>query len=235
LLNGGVTVKSSVLLIPFACASFVASAIVAEPACGAGAPDADLETIAESVLPDQAVQGMIMQGVDVVLRGKLAKDADWQKLEQQFHGITEVYLGAVRADALSHSAASTASIRQEAIQVAAQKLAPGERALCAAYLRTSLPQRWVHQVLKPMPGETVQDALRRMSEEVDRSATPEELRRAQIFNASPAGKKCQGVDDAIAEQISGAGENAVLQSLQAAMTKGQEAAAAFAQQHTASK
>jgi hypothetical protein len=227
--------KSSVLLIPFAWALLAASPAMAQPAGAASPADADLQTIAESVLPNHAVQGMILQGVDVVLRNKLARDAEWQKLEQKFHGITEVYLDAVRADAMSHIAAATASVQQDAIRVASQKLAPNERALCAAYLRTSLPQRWAHQVLKPMQGETVESAFRRMSAEVDGSATPEEVRRAQIFYASAAGQKCQAVDGAIDEEVNGPGGNAVLRSVQAAMAKGNEAAAAFAHQHTASK
>ncbi|MBV9930151.1 MAG: hypothetical protein JO013_04320 [Alphaproteobacteria bacterium] len=225
----GLAGAAAAICIAAAAAPALAALPAPAPAPPVVAADADLRTIAESLLPASVMHAMIEQGVDVVLRTKREKDPEWQAMERDFPGLSDATLDATRRAALAELPGMMAALHADAVAFFAARLTASERAGFAAYLRRPYPQRMARMALVARPGETVVQALTRAVAAAEASATAEDRRQEELFYASPLGRKCNAVAAEYAQQRSARQGEIVTPILKAALTKGTEAGLAFLQ------
>ena len=175
----------AVLAVPAAAGAQVAPAVpVAAPVVSP-----DLRTIVEAFAPRALMETMLGSAMETVYRGRLASDPEWQKIERDHPGISEVRIAALRSAVAERLPEVQSALQADVAAFWSRNSTPGEQALFAAYLRTSLPQRMNSGELRPRAGEMLADALSRQIAETKASATPVERRREAAFYATAAGRK----------------------------------------------
>jgi ribosomal protein S21 len=196
-------------------------------------PDRDLRTIAEAFVPPHALEALLEQGVDVVLRTKRERDGEWQAMERQTPGLTDATLRATRQAATAEVPRMVAALQADAAAFFSERLTAPERARFAAYLRLPYPRRMTDLAVDVRPGETLVEALKRLTKALQSSATAQELRQEQQFYATPIGQKCNALTAEYLKRSDAKQGEIVFPVLKAALAKGDAAGAAFIAAHAA--
>lgn len=212
-------------------AAFAAPAAVPAASAAPVRADSDLQTIAEAFITEQGLQGLLLQGVDVVLRTRRERDPEWQAVEREVPGLLEAMLQSTRAAALAELPRLTALLQADATAFFAAKLTPPERARFAAYLRLPYPRRMSHPTVVVRPGETLVQALTRMSREIEASATPLERNQERAFYGSPVGRKCNALAAEFLGRNGARQQELAMAVMKAALAKGEEAGQAYVEAH----
>lgn len=226
--------QSRLLVAVAAC--FAATCAYAQPATVPAAPaqvapDRDLRTIAEALLPAGTLEAIAMQGVDVVLRTKRERNPEWQAMERQYPGIGEASLQATHKAALAELPAMTAALQADAIAYFNERLTATERARFAAYLRHPFPQRMAHLHVDARPGETMVQALQRATKAMQASASAAEIAEDQHFYTSPVGRKCNMLAAEFNARADAKQGEVIVPILKTALAAGEQAGIAFVEAH----